>query len=113
MSSRVAALLFAGSLIVASACAAEPAVSGGTITFAIARSGDSWAMIRSRPYALELHRNGRASKFQLTELGAVTDVAPAPSIEWSWDGRFVMVKYLSEENASTIEIYAADDSKSV
>lgn len=110
---KTTALFLAVSLIAVSVQAAEPVLSGGVVALSMAKDGSGWAMIRSRPYAIELHKNGRVFKLRLTELDAVTDVTPDPSLEWSWDGRFVMIKYSSEESSSTIEIFATDDPKRV
>lgn len=101
---RIVSEIIVAIFFVACAQAAE-APHGRVVSFSVARDGNGWAAIRSQPYSLEVQQNERSSKVRLTELGTVTDVAPNPIVEWSWDGRFLMVKYLSEESASTIEIF--------
>jgi len=83
------------------------------ISISLAKDGSGWAAIRALPYALEVKQNGRVSVLRLAELEAVTDVVPSPVVEWSWDAKYLMVKYLSEEISSTIEIFEAANLKRV
>jgi len=112
MHPRIGYAILAGLVFVACAQATD-APSGRVISFSVAKDGSGWATIRTKPYLLEVKKNERLSRVQLTELGSVTDVVPSPIVEWSWDGQFLMVKYLSEESASTIEIFESGSLKRV
>jgi hypothetical protein len=100
-------------LFSASLSAADRIPSQGSVAFAINRSGESWAYISAKPFTLEVRRQGWNRRTNLGELDAVAEVSPSPSIEWSQDGRYILITYRSEEGSSSAEVYDARSLKRV
>lgn len=113
MKMRFITLFAAASLLFPFPSVADRVLSQETVAFAIDRSGDKWAFITAKPSLLAVRNNLQELRTELRELDSVSDVVPSPSIEWSQDGKYILIRYRNEESSSSVEIYESRSLKRV